>query len=120
DPLEDLDHAPRMNLQACFFENLATHAFLQPLAGFEHAAGKRPVSFERRPAALNQQHAIAIENDRAHPQNGPSRVTAIIALFTGLNRSRGSGTAIIALFAGLNRSWGSGTAIIALFAGLNR
>ena len=54
------------HLDPRFFSEFAPHAFQQRLAHLEHSSGNRPLAFERRPAAANQQGATLRNHHSAH------------------------------------------------------
>ena len=77
DALENLDQLEHRHLDAGFFEQLAAHTQQERFPRFEHAAGNRPLPFERRAAAPHQQRASIRNDDSADADHGTIRVFAI-------------------------------------------
>ena len=60
----------RLDFQAGLFQDLAAHALFQRLAGFEHAAGQRPISLQRGLAALTSRMRSRSRMMRPRPGSG--------------------------------------------------
>src|SRR3954449_11279027 len=71
DSLEHLCDSCRFDDEPGFFTDFAPDAIRQGLANFEHAAWKRPISFQRLAAPLGKKDSITLEDQRSHAQNRP-------------------------------------------------
>src|SRR5437868_4510369 len=74
DAIEHLDDRPDLDRQTRFLEHFPRYRLLQGLAHFHAAARQAPLSFERRVAALDQQHTRAVEDDAADTDHRPLRI----------------------------------------------
>src|SRR4029453_16030590 len=72
DAVDHPAHVEDVDLEAAFLLDLAAHRVLEPLAQVHEAAGQAPLALRRRPAALDQQDTVALEQDGPHAD--PRRV----------------------------------------------
>ena len=76
DALENRVHGYGFHGEARFFEYLASDGVFQAFAGFDQAAGQRPVSFERLAPAFDQQDGVAAEDQRADAEQRIFRIAS--------------------------------------------
>src|SRR5216117_4166925 len=69
----DTGHGDR---EPAFLGDLPHHGVARRLAEVDEAAGQAPLAQGRRPAALDEEHAVAVEDDRANADAGLGRVFA--------------------------------------------
>src|SRR2546423_14891203 len=81
DALEDFEYSHWANFEAGFLAHFTRHRVLQRFAEFQQSTGQRPPPLERLLAALRQQNAIAPQNNRAHSDQRPLRISPVI--YTG-------------------------------------
>ena len=85
DALEDFDNLDDPNLEPRLLAHFAADSLFQPLARFHHATRYRPIAFQRLAPALHQQHAIPVQDDRAHAENRALGILAAISAGSCLN-----------------------------------
>jgi hypothetical protein len=80
DALEDLEQVEHFDFEPGLFANFAAGSLFEALAGFDAASGQRPVTSERRVAALYQKDAPVLDDQRADAQNGTRGIAPRIVL----------------------------------------
>src|ERR1019366_2805841 len=78
DALEDFEHAQRLDFEAGLFADFAAYGAIQALAQFKRAARQRPPALQRFLAALRHEDASAVEDQRAHADDGALGVAAVV------------------------------------------
>ena len=73
DPIQDLDDGPRLDLEAGLFADFARHGLAERFADLDHAARQAPLALQRRLSALDEEHPIAVDDDRANADDRPLR-----------------------------------------------
>ena len=74
DAVEHFHHRTDFDGQTGFLQHFPRDRLFQRLADLHGAAGKTPLSFEGGVSALDQQHAIAVEDDGADADHRPVRI----------------------------------------------
>jgi hypothetical protein len=78
-PVQDTGDLAHPDLQAALFLDLPLDRFLRGLAELDQAAGQTPLAVRGRLAATDEQHASAVQHDRADPDAGDARVLPPVA-----------------------------------------
>jgi len=86
DAVEKLDKFERLDEEAGFFAHLAGDAFDEGFTDFKHAAGQRPMAFERFTAAAHEEHAAFVDDNRAHADEWGLRKLALYLLHARILR----------------------------------
>ena len=69
--VQDVDDRSDLDVEARLLANLPPNRRFQRLADVDRPAGHAPLALERLVCAFHQQHAVAIEHNRAHADDGP-------------------------------------------------
>jgi hypothetical protein len=75
DPVQDRDDRTDVDLEACFLAHLACDRGVQILAGFDDPTRQAPLTFQRFPPALDQHHAIPVDDNGADAHDRTVGVT---------------------------------------------
>ena len=75
DAVEHFDDGTHHDVERRLLTHLARERGLQRLAELDNAAGQAPLALERLVPALDQQHAIAVEN---HGADGDDRPVGVV------------------------------------------
>src|SRR2546429_4181614 len=76
DPVHDAGHVGYGDREPALFRDFTHHRVACRLAQVDQAAGQAPLAQGRRAPALDEQHPVAMENDRADPDPRGGRVLA--------------------------------------------
>ncbi|MCU1263209.1 MAG: hypothetical protein JWO80_6094 [Bryobacterales bacterium] len=76
DAFEDLDYFDGFDDQSGFFKNFTADRGIEEFARFDDSARKRPESLQRRVSSLDQEDALAIDDESAHARNGEFGIAA--------------------------------------------
>src|SRR2546429_4997579 len=80
DPVHDAGHVRHGDREPALFRDFTHHRVACRLAQVDQTAGQAPLAQGRRPPALDEQHAVAMEDDRA---DADPRVVRVLAAHTG-------------------------------------
>src|SRR2546430_15838032 len=79
-PVHDAGHVGHGDREPALFRDFTSHRVTCRLAQVDLAAGQAPLAQGRRAPALDEQHAVAMEDDRA---DADPRVVRVLAAHTG-------------------------------------
>src|SRR5256884_328322 len=80
DPVHDAGHVGCVDREPALSRDSPHHRVACRLAQVDQTAGQAPLAQGRRPPALDEQHAVAMEDDRA---DAAPRVVRVLAAHTG-------------------------------------
>ena len=79
DSVQHLDDWTDFDVDARFLAHFAHEGHVELFAGFDHPARKTPLSFERLMTPFDEQHAIAVEDDRSNAHHRPFGKNPVIS-----------------------------------------